>query len=70
VFLDRLASPDRVWGLLPGLLIDIATGAGYRLQPDEVSVFLWPIDSPDRVCGSAGAIPPRDPGTRSPPDPL
>jgi len=70
LYLDRLASPDRAFGLLPGLLIDIATGAGYRLKPDEVDLLLWPIDSPDRVCGSAGAEPPRNRGTRAPADPL
>jgi hypothetical protein len=70
VYLDRLSSPDRALGLLPGVLIDIATGAGYRLEPDVVDVLLWPLDSPDRVCGSAGAVPPRDAATRPRPDPL
>jgi len=56
-YLDRVSSG---WALLnaeAGRLVDDVTGSAYRLIPEVVDVWLWPIDSPERSCGSAGAVP-------------
>lgn len=62
VYIDRLTTPSRDlnWLLLVfaplGIWRDTATGAAYRLSPDQVNVHLWPADSPERECGPAGAL--------------
>jgi hypothetical protein len=56
-YLDRVTSGWRLLNAEAGRLVDDATGSGFRLIPEVVDVWLWPVDSPERACGSAGAVP-------------
>lgn len=63
VYIDRVTTRSRdfnwLWLIFAPLAFwaDSSSGAGYRLTPDEMNVFLWPADSPERECGPAGAVP-------------